>query len=71
MAKWNVNLSTTFWAKRTFHTVTRDDHTRDNIEKLLLARKNDFVKKYQSLLSSQEGKKLPGPVIADNVKFWI
>jgi hypothetical protein len=81
MAKWDTTKSTAFWAERAFQTVGRNDYIAEHLEtrktqiesreQLQCVYKRQFQDKFQTFLSSQESRKLPGPVIAENLQFWI
>ena len=81
MAKWDEAKSTAFWAERVFQTIVRDDKIADHIEnrktqvesrkQLHALHKRQFQDKFENFLSSDQSRKLPGPVIAQNLRFWI
>lgn len=81
MDKWDTTKSTTFWAKRSFKTVCRDDRLLQKIDEqneckqsrqnTQIALKREFVNKFHEQLSRAEQHRLPGPVISENLTFWI
>ena len=79
MAKWDTTKSTAFWAERAFQTIGRNDNIAERLEKtqiesreqLQCVYERQFQDKFQTFLSCQASHKLPGPVIAENLRFWI
>ena len=74
MAKWNENLSITFWNKRQFSSVMLDDKVNDRIQERLLQHKNrnesdrvekeKFARDYSHFLQATDLLPLPGPVVS-------
>ena len=81
MAKWDEAKSKAFWAERVFQAIVRDDNIANHIQtrntqidsrqQLQALHKQEFQDKFHTFLSSNQSCKLPGPVIAQNIRFWI
>ena len=81
MAKWDKSKSAAFWAERVFQSIISDEYIPDKREKqkkqndsrqeMQCLYKTQFHDRFKQFMLSQQSRKLPGPVIAENLRFWI
>ena len=79
--KWDTAKSTRFWDERVFQSVSRNDNIANRLESRktqIESReqsqglyKTQFKVQFQEFLLAQQSRKLTGPVITDNLRFWI
>lgn len=79
MAKWNIQLSQTFWSERPFYTIVRHNNLQERRENVLEQKKSrdereinlkdKFMQEWN--LTEENKQFLAGTNTAENLKFWF